>query len=388
MIVRFEIKKIICVPAILGFAVLLAVLNCVVAVGLSRSEEIDYINAVNTIAGNKFSASYTKKLESILPPDEDSVESWFHEDLLAAAQNFDIRTAKHYAEELENYEQSLEAENEFFGKIIASLMARKYEKAGIEAARKLACGEINYVAFAGETGRIFNSVSGTLGVLMVAECSLIAVLAVMYSLSCEHISGADMLVYSTRKGRRKIVLSKIAASVLVSSGVYAFIFILGYGIYFALNDFSQVWNVPVSAYYNFISVNSNGMPVLAWSSMTFLEYFIFSSLLGYAIMLVFMLFAAAVGLASKNTYAGFGLLALTVLLNVALIVVPPDSPAGLLLINMFPAGIINTMPAWFQYGSSITLFAYQETILVILWLLLMAAVLAVSLRYFAKKDIR
>ncbi len=388
MIVRFEIKKIISAPAIWGFAVLLAVLNCVVAVGMSRGEEIDYINAVNTIAGNKFSVSYTQKLEAIMPPDEDSLERWFHEDLLAAAQNFDIRTAKYYAEELESYEQSLEAEDGFFGKTIASLMARKYEKAKLEAAWKLACGETNYVAFAGETGHIFNGVSGTLGVLMVAECSLIAVLAVMYSLSYEHISGADMLVYSTRKGRRKVVLSKMAASVLVSSGAYAFIFILGYGIYFALNDFSQVWSVPVSAYYNFISVNSCSMPVLAWSSMTFLEYFILSSLLGYAIMLVFMFFAGVVGLVFQNTYAGFGLLVLTVLLNVAFIIVPPDLPAGLLLVNMFPAGIINTMPAWFQYGSTQILFAYQETILVIVWLLLMTAVSAASLRYFVKKDIR
>lgn len=391
MIILHEIKKIIMMPALWGFVALLTVLNCVLALNGNFSGEIDYINAVNGIAGDKYNSAYLSSVKAMLPPDEAerTLESFYHEDILAAAEGFDGgRTAKYFSKEYAAYAESEEIKSMPFSELITSLLGKKYDKIKTVAAQKNASGEVNAVAFGGETGRVFGYASGTLGVLMLAESALIAALVILFSMSYESINNTDILLYSTKAGRLKFALYKTAAALAVSTLIFAFIYAVTYGCFFAQNDFSRVWDAPISAYYNSVRVGQVSMPVVAWSSMTFSGYFILSTLLGYFVMLVFFAFSCALGLIMKNTYAAFGIVAFVSLVNAALMVFPPPSPLAMLLAYMFPAGIIGLMPAWFQYAGTVTLLPYQETVMTAFWLLITAAAFFFSLRVFIKKDIK
>lgn len=115
-----------------------------------------------------------------------------------------------------------------------------------------------------------------------------------------------MLLYSTKEGRKKLVLSKLASSLAVSLWAFVLIFAEGYGMYFSLNDFSKVWNEPISSVNNYVEMVFGRFPVVAWSSLTVGGYFILSALLGILLMLVFFGFAAALGLIFKDSYLAFG----------------------------------------------------------------------------------
>lgn len=391
VIILNEIKKIVTMPALSGFLILLTVLNCVFAFNGNFGNEIEYINAVNRIAGDKFGPDYISALEVMPVPDENehSIESYYYEQLLAAAKAFPGgRTAKIFSEEFDTFSSDEDVQNMPFSKLITDAIGKKYEKAKTVSAQKNASGETNAVAFGAETGRVFGYATGTLGVLMLAECALVASLVILFAFSYENLNATDMIVYSTKAGRRRFALCKAAAALAVSTAVFVFIFAVGYGIFFIQNDFSSVWNAPISAYYNAVKVGMFSMPAVAWNSMTFGGYFVFSTLLAYLVMIIFLLFSCALGLVMKNSFAAFGVVAFASLFNAAMIIFPPASPFVMLLVYMFPAGIISFMPAWFQYGATLTLIPYQETVLTLFWLLIMLAAFLAALKYFSKKDIK
>lgn len=389
MIIFYEIKKILAMPALWGFIALMTVINIVFAVNGNFGAEIDYINAVNRIAGDKYNTSYLNSLKSMRPQDENSIEAYYHEDLVNAAESFPGGlTAKYFSEEFTDYAESKSIKNMPFSKQITSLMGKKYEKIKAVAAQKNASGEFNSVAFGSETGRVFNYASGTLGVLMVSECALTGMLIVLFTLSYENLNATDMIIYSAKCGRRKIFLYKLLAALAVLSLIYVFVFATGYGIFFLQNNFSDIWDVPVSAFYNQAKLNMATLPVIAWDSLTFGGYFALLMLLGFFAVLVFFAFSAFLGLLMKNTFAAFGIAAISTLVNIALMIFPPASPLVTLLVYMFPAGIIGLIPVWFQCGGTLTLIPYQETVMIFGWLAVIALACIPAVKYFTRKDIK
>lgn len=391
MIILSEIKKIVSLPALWGFMALLLVFNTLMVFGGDFSREIDYINAVTTVAGDEYGADYLERVEAIIPPDENKhgSENYFHRSLVSDAQNYSGAVQKSYfSEEYEGFTQSEWINENSFDKALLSVLKDKYEEAKSTVARKNASGETAGVAFASGTGQIFGYASGMIGRLLLAESVVAAVLVILFSVSYEQISNTDLLLYSTKEGRKKLVQTKITAAFIVASAVFALLFTTGYGMFFSVNDFSLVWDKPVSSSNNYIELATGRMPVVAWGKLTFGGYFIFSTLLSFALMLVFFGFAAALGLIFKDSYLAFGAIAFGAFLNIILIFMPPFSLAVNFLAYLLPAGTLLSMSAWFQYGGTATLFQYQEILCTALWLAVSAAMLLGSMRYFVKKDIK
>lgn len=391
MIILSEIKKIASLPALWGFMALLLVFNTMMVFSGDFSREIDYINAVTTVAGDEYGADYLKRIEAIIPPDEnsDGVADYVHRTLVSDAQSYSGGIQKSYlTDELEGFLKSDWIKDNSLNKNLLSILKNKYEKAKNTVAQKNASGESESVIFASRTSGILGYASGSIGRLMLAESVLVSVLIILFSFSYEQLSNTDLLLYSTKEGRKKLALSKLAASLIVSASAFLVIFSAGYGTFFSLNDFSKVWNEPISSANNFVEMISGRFPVIAWNAMTVRGYFIFSTLLGFFIMLVFFSFAASLGLIFKDSYLAFGAIAFGVFVNIILIFMKPFSLAVYFLVYLLPTGVLFSMPAWFQYGGTSTLFIYQELLCSAVWITVAAAMLWLSIKFFIKKDIK
>lgn len=391
MIIFSEIKKIVSLPALWGFIVLILVFNTMLVFGGDFSNEIDYINAVTTVAGDEYGADYLERLEAIIPPDEEEHGSnnYFHRNLLNDAQNYSGGLQKSYfTGEYDGFTKAEWIKENPLNKNLLSVLKNKYEKTKNTIAQKNASGETDSVVFASRTGQIFGYASGTIGRIMLAESVIVAVLIILFSVTYEQISNTDLLLYSTKEGRKKLARSKITASLVVSSAVFALIFSAGYGMFFSLNDFSLVWDTPLSSADNFVELAAGKFPVVAWDKLTFGGYFVVSSVLGFVLMLVFFGFAAALGLLFKDSYLAFGAIAFGAFVNIILIFMQPFSLAVNFLNYLLPTGTLFSMPVWFQYGGTAILLPYQETWCTLLWLTVSAITLTASMRYFIKKDIK
>ena len=391
MIIKSEIRKIISLPALWGFMALLLIFNTLLAFGGDFSKEIGYINAVTTIAGDEYGSDYLERLESIIPPDKESrsMNDYIHRNMLTDAQNYEGGLKKEYfADEFEGFFQGEWIKDSFLNRNLLSVLENKYEKVEMTAAKKTVLGECESVIFSNQTDRIFSYASDTMGRIMLAECILFSVLAVLFSFTFEQMSNTGLLLYSTKQGRKKLVVSKLAASLTVSTAAFAVIFGTGYGMFFLINDFSSVWNKPISSVNNFAELVSGRFPVVAWNGMTFGGYFIFSTLLGFALMLVFFGFASSLGLLLKDSYIAFGTIAFGAFANIILIFVPPFSLAAFFLPYLFPTGTVFSLSVWFQYGGTSILLPYQETLCTIFWLAISLVMLMLSIKFFVKKDIK
>lgn len=391
MIIFSEIKKIVLFPALWGFMALLLVFNTMLVFGGDFSNEIDYINAVTTVAGDEYGADYLERIEAIIPPDEnsDGMADYLHRTMLGDAQSYSGGLQKSYfTEEYDGFTKAEWIKDNSLNKSLLSALKNKYEKVKNTIAQKNASGETDSVVFASRTSQIFGYASGTMGRILLAESVVVAVLIILFSVSYEHISNTDLLLYSTKEGRKKLAQSKITAALIIAAASFTMIFGYGYGLFFSLNDFSLIWDKPISSVDNFVELISGRFPVVAWGKLTFGGYFILSILLSFVMMLVFFAFAAALGLIFKDSYLAFGAIAFGAFVNIILIFMPPFSLAVNFLVYLLPTGILFSMPAWFQYGGTATLFAYQEIRCTILWLIVSVLMLAASMRYFVKRDIK
>lgn len=186
MIILSEIKKIVSLPALWGFMVLIMVFNILMVFSGDFSREIDYINAVTTVAGDEYGADYLERIEAIIPPDknEDGVSDYVYRSMLSDAQNFSGGLQKSYfTEEFEGFSKSKWIEDNSINKSLLSVLKNKYEKVKITVAQKNASGESESVVFANRTSGILGYASGNIGRLMLAESVLVSVLIILFSFS-------------------------------------------------------------------------------------------------------------------------------------------------------------------------------------------------------------
>lgn len=390
MIILTEIKKILSMPALWGFMALVMIFNIFLAASFSYSDEIDYINAVNTVAGEKYGKDYTERISAIIPPDDekDFLKSSTHASLVSAAESFSGGLhGEELMQEFNSFSGGEYIQKSPFANRLLTILKSKYDRILAAVDKKNASGESSAVAFGELTGSVFQYSVGTLGRAMLVECILLASLIVLFSLSYEKLASSELLIYSTKKGRKKLAGAKIAASLAVSCAVFAAVFAVGFGVFFARNDFSLAWDAPISTVFNSAELVSS-VRIIAWDSLTFGEFYVCMGLLGFLLMLIFFFFSASLGLVMSNTYAAFGITAFTAVFNVVIILAPLAMPALKYFCYMLPSGIAFSIPVWFQYGGTDILLPYQETICAAFWSSAAAGLFFGAFRCFLNKDIK
>ncbi|MCL2019201.1 MAG: hypothetical protein FWG70_05510 [Oscillospiraceae bacterium] len=338
-ILRFEVKKLICSPAIWIFFVLCLGLNL-----FSIISDVNYENDKSLEPENVFADYDTSAL----------AESYVNARGLNESRAEDMR--------------------------------EKYAAMQIEVDKKAERGDALSPYFTDETyfnhGNLFNSVMTSLA----TQGILLTVIITLYILGFENLNRTEQVVYSAKFGRR-ITLLKFAAAVFGAVCMYLFLSGLTLAVFFTLNDFSGVFGDNVSSGFNYVREALGVKPFMTWRSFTVLSYLLAVICMTVGLILCFALACFAVGTAIRNSYIAF----LTVFAAAcALITTPMVLPANSLLSFGFilsPVWLWLKQSAWFTDGDFDVLWRDFETRGVAFSLVILSLLSIFAAVKFRKKEI-
>ena len=220
------------------------------------------------------------------------------------------------------------------------------------------------------------------------EAAALAVYIVLRAMESERVFGTAAILYSTRVGRSVRILRLIPV-LLAVTGIFASLSAAALGANFALYPQSSSLAFPAAA-----SVYPTALPK---TYMTGLGHLLASLSVGYALLLVFVLLAAAVGTALPNSYFGLlaagsatGIMALaqrscTEKISIANLLLS-GNPVGLLL-KYHEGRFLFRTGDLFSYTADCRSVPFFELIVPAVWLLAGGVLLFLSWRYFCKKEL-
>ncbi len=388
-VLGFELKKLLSMPALWGFIVLVLAVNIIMAVSDSYNEQIYYINAVTKITGTKYGEQYAEVFNRIVPP-SDGFNEWYYESLKESMESaediFDSYSVK------DAYDGAAKTRDQFekpISKTAEQLLRLKFILLRPVVREKAASDEALSVYFGNMTAQIHESVFSRFGMFVLCETCLIAFLTVLFSLGYENMTKAEGLVYSTKTGRR-LLKKKVSACLLAYMFLFLLVFGISYAVLFLINDFSGVWGQFVSSANNRAYYGDGSQPFLTWESLTIGQYFFKTAFVSFLVGIVFLLIGAVLGALMKNTYSAFGVLAFAVFLNVTAIFsnLPPLSSIFYFLLRMTPYGLIDTKSIWLTDGGIYGIIPHFETVFSVFYILFFAVLFLLSARRFRRKDVR
>jgi hypothetical protein len=270
---------------------------------------------------------------------------------------------------------------------IAEAMRNKYAALQSAVDDKAASNESLTLYFASDTAYKHFELHGIIFSFLILESGMLAALIMFLSLSYEHSSRTAHSVYSTRTGRH-ILRHKLLASLSAGQMAFAVLTGLTLAVYFAFNDYGNIWGSSVSSGFNYLidMLIGGTRPFVTWRSYTVLTYLL--AVLGLAALLTlcFGLIAFAIGAWTKNGYIGF---LVFLIVNAACLVFaylfPGRFPSYLTVLT--PVWLWLKQPSWFTDGGADILWKNFETLGACASLVLLAGSCAVSAIMFRKRDI-
>ncbi|WP_295719887.1 hypothetical protein [uncultured Oscillibacter sp.] len=229
---------------------------------------------------------------------------------------------------------------------------------------------------------------GTLMRAMLGEAAMAAMLGTLYLLGYEELHKTESLACASRTGRR-LGRTKVLSSLVAAPTFLALVAGPSLGLYFARFDYGGIWGASVSSQFNYLSDMLLVRPFLTWGDFTVAGYLAAALALGAALTAVFSLLAALCGALVRSPYLAalvlgifcFGGLGFTsVLGNLKLWV-------GYEISCFQPTIVWLCCGGWFTELGLNAVLPWQETITVVLDLLLLGAGTALALRRFMRKDV-
>ena len=253
------------------------------------------------------------------------------------------------------------------------------------AAAVLADGELAWVTVSRFTSA-WKTLFSRLVPAVLLESVAMAALLILKSMESERVFGTASLVYTTRTGR-KVLLVRMFAGFIMVTLVYVFLAVTALGTFFLTYPQPETLTAPMAAQVSWL-------PKISFTGMTYL----FSVLAaGYGILTVFLLLSAAAGLWQPNAFLGATVLAAVTggtvlaqrlcsgsitLCNLLL----AGNPAGLLL--KFQDGTAQfRMGALFSYTPDCYSAPGFEPAVLALWAVLGTLVLLAAWRSTSRKEV-
>lgn len=272
----------------------------------------------------------------------------------------------------------------------AAATVRKQYKAFSERFKQLIENkEHKNLFFMGQVYRMHSLLFRKLFRIIIFEIIILVVLTTAYLVNYEFDSNTELLTYTSKRGRN-LIIDKLWASVFSSLVITTIILSITLSLYFKVFDYSRLWNVPISSYFNSEYVDiSSGISLLyfAWWNMSFIKYMIFSIGLIYLITLIFNGIAFVLAIHVKNTYFSFFIFAIIFGL---FLIVPNFLPrnSNLIFMGAFtPFFLILNPHVWFMESGAFTTFKYYELITVSIWFLILLVLGMLSIKKFKRQDI-
>ncbi|MDR2572239.1 MAG: hypothetical protein LBD23_18340 [Oscillospiraceae bacterium] len=373
-IFRHEFIKIIMSPALIGFTVLCLAFNMLFVL-TDRYHYANFVAEASFKTGYRLGDDFNERANNL---EDSEYARWLREEASEMTDVFDGYTTGYIAE---NYIRSYGLTG-----LTADLMIDKYERLQSVADARFEAGDGMTLYLAEATfwthQKLFSVVMGAL----LFEGILIAALIMLLSLGYEFGAKTDLVVYSTKTGRR-VNRVKFAASIIAGLAAYALVTAVTLAVYIGFNPFGGTWGSSVSSGFNYIREVMGIRPFITWHSFTIYTYLFACLGISIGVVICFALMTYAIGLWVRNSYIAFLVFAL---LNFALFGLP-----GMIFGMTMPTFIIALSPIWlslqqgmwFTDGASNVLWAHFETLGVIASAILLAVLCLWSSAQFKRRSL-
>ncbi len=380
----YEIKKLFSSMAVWGFISLCLMFNLFLVINSSGDPYANFIGAVSKDTGYLLNLSFYDNLTGIKTSEEQM--KWL-ERLKSDTDNVtDVFDDYHTSEIGESYITASGATGSF-----AKIIREKYsllQKVVDEKGKK---NESLSLYFAGATytrhQQLFHNLMGWI----LIEGILLSVLVVFLSLGYEQSQRTQAIVYSTKKGRR-ILVTKLSASISMGLGAYMLLALFTLLIYFIMNDYGDIWNSNVSSIFNYRhDLIAGDRPFVTWHSFRVVTYL--GAMLGLSISLIlcFSLMAFGIAVLIRNDYTGF---LFFIAINATIVVLPMQLPqtltAGLYVryySMLTPVWLWLKHSIWFTDGDVDILWPHFETLGISVSFSALLIICGLANTYFRKRDL-
>jgi len=353
-LLTLELRKFLRLPAVWGFLLVCLAVNTIAVFATSHKQEIDILNAMQEIP-----------VEEYNPFEELRGGEIIKEQLLAERKNIPAPALK--------------------------LLLWKYDLLGPEILAKAERRDGDAPYFGEWTQSIHFSIFHTLGRLFAMESGLFCILIMLFALGYEGMSGSDLVGFSSKAGRG-IARQKIAAALLLGVAFFAIIHAVGYGLTFAVNDFTKVWSQNISAREHWLPQTTflGTLPFITWRSMEIGQYFWGCVGVSFLNCLVLSLFAMPFGLLARNVYGAFCTLAGSIFLHIMFFLfwrTHTATPFVWYLSFMPPVTQFILNQTWFSCGGGSMLLPHFEWFYPLICAALLCPALLVCAKKFKRKEL-
>ncbi len=399
---RHELKKIIQMPALWIFAAVCIGFNMFLFfTDIMFPDYGAYVQKIAHKTGYVLNDEFYTALDNVsaseLTYSEISESDWgkIDEKTFQNAQNLEdfIYDTKNVSDVFDDYDITQVAEDyiQAYGitnEWIADAMREKYKNTQPYVEQKAASNESLTLYTASYTYYSFESLFGTLMPAILMEGIVLAALITLFSIGYEHMNSAELVVYSTKRGRN-VLIPKLGVSLLCGLAGYLIITIISLGIYFATHDYSAIWNSSISSCFNFISDLASGgiRPFNTYGSFTIWQYLLAVVGISLLTVVVFALMSFVIGMFQRNTYVAFGiLLVVNAATVVALIMLSLNNVLHYILC-LSPIAIWIQQKLWFTDGCENILCTHFETVGTLGSLVILAVICFVVFKAFKRRNI-
>ncbi len=263
----------------------------------------------------------------------------------------------------------------------ADTVRNQYERFNERYSQLIENGEHKNLFFLGKVYGMHSLLFEILFKTILFEIIILVVFITSYLVNYEFDNNTQTIIYSTKRGRN-LVKDKLYVSIFANILVATVILITGLGLYFIIFDYSRLWNVPISSYFN----TDKNFIYMSWWNMSFVQYLFSGIGLIYAITLLFTGISFIIARFIKNNYIVFSVFAIIFGLALTTSIAPTNSNA-IFIKSFTPFWLIMNPFIWFMEGGAFSTFKYYELLTVGIWTILLLALSVLSIKRFKRQDI-
>lgn len=238
--------------------------------------------------------------------------------------------------------------------------------------------EYKNIFFIGKHSLLFNTVFKS----FIYEIMILSVLIMGYLINYEFDNNTQLLAYSTRRGR-KLMWDKLQVAIFTNLILSTAIIGVGLLAYFIAFDYSGLWHVPISNYFN----REEGFTSMCWYNLSFIEYVLLSIVIIYMCNLLFNGMAFFISMYVRNSYIVFFIFAITFGIFILGIECIHFNSNMIFVLGFNPFMLVLNTRAWLMEAGAFFTFKYYEVVTIGTWGSIIIILSDLSFKRFRRREI-
>lgn len=221
-----------------------------------------------------------------------------------------------------------------------------------------------------------------IGHALIFELMVLVVLITAAITNYEFENKTSAISYTTKRGR-KLVIHKLVTAIISTFVVTSVLIGLTLTTYFITYDYSGLWNVPISAYFN----AEMPLPYISWWNLSFLQYLGFFVFFVFVSQYLFMGMTFILSVFIKNTYLVFFLFLLLLGLGILIPGLVPSDSNLIFYANYNPFVFILNPHEWLMGNGPFTIYKNYEALTIGIWSVLICILSALCIEHFKRQQL-